>query len=251
MAVEPLLEVLWLSSAGIRKLTVKVARTDLLPRNIGWILATRDQHNRRSRVKTALANTRAKQRDHCPPEIVAAYALSSLCHSRHQYAKLLPADKGLLFFACSANRYLFALESRNGSSTSYHATYQALQKYAKHDGEEVLKLGTDRARAAVGRLDNIQKYVHPRDYRVGREAHMLIGTAATAFEIEGFTPGMLDLQEKCEWLILPFAPSLPLDWWWIEGNLSCLVTTLIQTVEEYIIHEQWGCGRGGEDAGGC
>ncbi|PBK58138.1 hypothetical protein ARMSODRAFT_984083, partial [Armillaria solidipes] len=91
--------------------------------------------------------------------------------------------------------------SRNGISTSYHATYQALQKYAKHDGDQIIQLGTDRCRAAVGRSsDNIQKYLHPRDYRVGHEAHMLIVTAATVFEIEGFTPGMLDLGEKREWL---------------------------------------------------
>lgn len=64
------------------------------------------------------------------------------------------------------------------------------------------------------RIDNVQKYVHRRDYRIGREAHMLIGTAATVCEIEGFESGMLDLEEKEEWLAKNQRAKLTFDDLW-------------------------------------
>ncbi|PBK65635.1 hypothetical protein ARMSODRAFT_1022084 [Armillaria solidipes] len=110
-------------------------------------LATPHIRNRRSHAKNAAVGAWAKPKNHRPPEImIIAYALSSICFSCNQYAKLLPVDKGLLLFACSANRYLFALESRNGSSVSYHAAYESLKKYAQHDSKRVHLLGTKRDR---------------------------------------------------------------------------------------------------------
>ncbi|PBK85144.1 hypothetical protein ARMGADRAFT_1048108 [Armillaria gallica] len=146
-------------------------------------LATPKFRNHRSWAKDASVNDRAVSRKDRPAEI------KPVCQA---------ADKGLLYFAYSANCYLFALESRNGSSTSYHATYDALKKYAKSDGEHVCALGRDMKKSGICRIDNVQKFVHPHNHCIGCEAHMLIGTAAMVFKMEGFQPGMLDLNEKQE-----------------------------------------------------
>ncbi|EEB88759.1 hypothetical protein MPER_13229 [Moniliophthora perniciosa FA553] len=183
-------------TTGARPISEEEYGADTLEATISQPPITR---NRCSRAQDASEGARAVQRNDRPPEIVSAYAISSILYSRHRYAKLLPADNGLLLFSCGANRYLFSHHSRNGSSTSYHATYHALEKYAEHDKQLVLELGTSPDRSAAIRFDNIQKHNKPRDYRIGRSAHMLIGTAGTAFEIHGFERGMLDLSEKQEW----------------------------------------------------
>ncbi|KAJ3766287.1 hypothetical protein FB446DRAFT_654037 [Lentinula raphanica] len=148
----------------------------------------------------APAGARAVSRQHRPPELVAVYAISSICYSRNRNAKLLPADKALLLFACRANRYLFSHESRIGASISYNATLDMLEKYAAYDAEAVLELGWSDKKSGILRFDNMQKQVKPRYQRIGREAVMLIGCAGTYCEGEGFSDGALSLKDKREWV---------------------------------------------------
>ncbi|THU84237.1 hypothetical protein K435DRAFT_928577 [Dendrothele bispora CBS 962.96] len=161
-----------------------------------FTLATPRSRNRRSRAKNAPEDEKANRANHRPPEIVAAHVISSICFSRNRNAKLLPADNGLLLFACGSNRYLMAHQSRVGSSTSSHTTYKMLEKYAEHDAQVIRKLATSPDSAGILRLDNVQIYVVPRDQRYGNRSHMLIGTAGTFCPLEGFQRGMLDLTEK-------------------------------------------------------
>ncbi|THU76848.1 hypothetical protein K435DRAFT_824491 [Dendrothele bispora CBS 962.96] len=163
-------------------------------------MATPHHRNRRSRAKGALLETSPASRNERPPEIVTVYAISSICFSRNRNAKLLAQDNGLLLFACGANRYLFSHESRNGSSTSYHATTDSLVKYAEHSAGIVRHIGRSTVRVLLLRLDNIQKQKRVRDQRMGRENHMLIGTAGTACEGEGYEEGILDIDQKTEWI---------------------------------------------------
>ena len=48
------------------------------------------------------------------------------------------------------------------------------------------------------RLDNVQHYVRPRHLRIGREASMKIGCAATLFGFQSYTPIAVDIAKKQE-----------------------------------------------------
>ncbi|KAF9487211.1 hypothetical protein BDN71DRAFT_1514192 [Pleurotus eryngii] len=137
-----------------------------------------------------------RKRDMRPPMLVATRALSSIAFSRNSRAKLVPADFGVLLFACQANRYLHAHASHLGLVPSYDSTYRLLKKYAKHDLAVIHSLASSDTSAVIIWLDNVQTYVRLRDLRIGREAHMLTGTAATAFVIEDFSAAALNLLNK-------------------------------------------------------
>jgi hypothetical protein len=130
------------------------------------------------------------------------------------YAKLLPSDKALLFFACQANRYLYAYNSRVGTATSYHAVYNALKKLSEHDLQCIKEIATSPNSGVSVRLDNVQYYVHPRHYGIRREAHMVIGTAATAIKLEGFNLSALDILDKQQRIAENKRQSLTFDGLW-------------------------------------
>ena len=112
------------------------------------------------------------------------------------YAKLLPLEKGILNFACRANRHLYNYDSRVGNAPSYHAIYEALKTLATRDLAEIHKLTLDSNWTWILRFDNVQHYVRPRNFRIGRESTMKIGTAATVFEFEAFTTSALSVEDK-------------------------------------------------------
>lgn len=112
------------------------------------------------------------------------------------YAKLIPLEKGILNFACSVNRYIFKYDSRVGVAPSYHAVYDALKKLAIQDAKIIRTITLAPNSSWVLRLDNVQHYVRPRHFRIGREATMKIGTAATVFEFLDFSSDALDLNNK-------------------------------------------------------
>ncbi|KAF9524238.1 hypothetical protein CPB83DRAFT_947604 [Crepidotus variabilis] len=143
-----------------------------------------------------------KERGRRSPELVVTHALSSLAYSRHLYAKLLPLEKGILNFACSANQHLVKYDSRVGNAPSYHSIYDALKKLAAHDASLIKKVTQDPTKSWIIRIDNVQHYVRPRNFRIGREATMKIGTAGTAFEFVGFSPTVVDLESKRQILAL-------------------------------------------------
>ncbi|KAF9491306.1 hypothetical protein BDN71DRAFT_1510475 [Pleurotus eryngii] len=122
------------------------------------------------------------------PNLVVTHMMGELAYSRNMYAKMISQKKGLLLFACRANRYLVSYNSHVGSATSYHATYEALRALAKFD------LGLS--------------YVRPCNLRLGREAGMNIGMAATAFVMKNFSPAAVDLQKKFDILALKSCKNL-------------------------------------------
>ncbi|KAJ4001908.1 hypothetical protein F5050DRAFT_1559760 [Lentinula boryana] len=177
-------------------------------------VATPKHRDRLSRAKNASLDQRAAARNHCPPEIVAAHAISSLIFSRNRNANLLPTDKGMLLFSCDANRYLFAHESRIGASVSYHAVLDALDHFAQADGESVLAMAWDEDGSGIVRFDNLQKQVHARYERVGWEARMMIGCAGTFCKAEGFKKEAVSLQKKREWLAKNLRATLTFNQLW-------------------------------------
>ncbi|KAF7437557.1 hypothetical protein PC9H_004399 [Pleurotus ostreatus] len=173
-----------------------------------------------------------------PPELVAAELLSSLAFTRNRYAKLVPASISFLYFACSANRYMYSLGSRIAMTTSYHAVYEALKKQAAHDQEAVRKLGSSLTTAIMLCLDNVQVYVNPRDPRLARQAHMLHGTAGTGFVVENFNPSALDLSKKHARLAENKRKDLTCGGIWANINHQHLDTVCIiqwlHTLVEYV-----------------
>ncbi|KAF4583644.1 hypothetical protein AB1N83_012102 [Pleurotus pulmonarius] len=163
---------------------------------LAWAYALRLATPQTRRTRSASVVQVKKSRR--APELAVTNVLSVLAYSRNMWAKSIPLEKGLLLFACRANRYLFSYDSRVCSSASYHATYDALTALAKHDLELVKQLGRSPDVSFVLRLDNVQSYVRPRNLRLGREAQMNIGTAATAFLMRDFSLAAVDLDRKLE-----------------------------------------------------
>jgi hypothetical protein len=127
---------------------------------------------------------------------VATHVLSALAYSRNMYAKLLPLEKGILNFACCANHYIYQYDSRLGIGLSYHAVCDALKKLAAHDGDVIRAVSMNTTFSWILRFDNVQHYIRPRNFRVGREAMMKVGTAGTVFEFLDFSPSIVDIDKK-------------------------------------------------------
>lgn len=127
-------------------------------------------------------------------------ALSAIVFSRNQTANLLPALKGNLLFSCRANNYIWTYESRVGGSTSYSTVLWSMKKFREQSIAAVKELAKAPTSGVMFRFDNVQKYCKPRFTRLGRDSHMMIGTAATAFALEGFTIDALDLDERRKWI---------------------------------------------------
>jgi hypothetical protein len=145
------------------------------------------------------------------------------------HAKLLPSDKALLYFACRANHYLYAYDSRVGTATSYHAVYNALEKLSQRDLQRVKALATDLKSSVSIHLNNVQ-------HHIGQEAHMLTGTAATAFKLESFHPTVLDLVDKQQCIAENKWQSLTLKdlWGFIDHahlDLVCIIQCLRTLVD--------------------
>ena len=112
------------------------------------------------------------------------------------YAKLLPLEKGILNFAFTANHYMYQYDSRVGAGPSYRAVCDALKKLAEHDAKVIRDVSQSNNSSWILRFDNVQHYIRPRNFRVGREAMMKIGTAGTVFEFLDFSSAALNIQDK-------------------------------------------------------
>lgn len=109
------------------------------------------------------------------------------------YAKLIPLLKGIFNFACGANHYIYKYDSRVGVGPSYHTVYEALIKLAENDARVIREVTKSHTSSWVLRFDNVQHYVRPRNFRVGREATMKIGTAGTVFEVLDFSEAAMSI----------------------------------------------------------
>jgi hypothetical protein len=112
------------------------------------------------------------------------------------YAKLLPLEKGILNFACRANHHLYNYDSRVDNAPSYQEIYEPLKTLAKYDLAKIHKLTSNSNWTWILHFDNVQHYVCPRNFRIGRELAMNIGTAATIFEFKAFTTSALSMEDK-------------------------------------------------------
>ncbi|OSD03124.1 hypothetical protein PYCCODRAFT_1366450, partial [Trametes coccinea BRFM310] len=130
-----------------------------------------------------------------PPELVATEILSVLDFAHTKFARLLPASRSVLFFACGVPRVIFDYCSRIGFAQSWSATYRLLIKLGEHEGEELKALGQDITRWPIIRLDNVQQYHKQRERRIGRESAMKIGVAAYAAEAFDFDPRAADVDD--------------------------------------------------------
>ncbi|EIN04090.1 hypothetical protein PUNSTDRAFT_76744 [Punctularia strigosozonata HHB-11173 SS5] len=131
-----------------------------------------------------------------PPAIATAHVLSFINFTHNSHAKLLPLLLGIFFFSCRANRELFALGSRVGLITSYTGTILALRRMAAYAAKHIKELGTSPVSALALLIDNTQSYARARSMRMGTTDRMIVGTAATAYELEDCDLQALDLDDK-------------------------------------------------------
>ena len=85
---------------------------------------------------------------------------------------------------------------------SYHSVIDGLKKYTSKDMLTIKDVSKGTASWWVLHLDNIQHYVHPRHFRIGCEASMKIGCAATLFGFESYTPVTVDITKKQQCIAL-------------------------------------------------
>ncbi|KAI0362305.1 hypothetical protein OH77DRAFT_1377558, partial [Trametes cingulata] len=131
-----------------------------------------------------------------PPAIVATEILSCLNFSHTKAARLLPASRSVLLFACGVPRVIFDYSSRIGMAQSWHATYTLLARLAQQEAAEVCVLGRAQERWPIMRFDNVQHYHKQRETRIGRENAMKIGVAAYVAEALEFDPAAADLDDR-------------------------------------------------------
>ncbi|KAI0737820.1 hypothetical protein C8Q80DRAFT_1348203 [Daedaleopsis nitida] len=135
------------------------------------------------------------QRKSRPPGIVATEVLSTVNFSHTKFARLLPAARAILFFACGVQRVVFDYSSRTGQSQSWHATFNLLVRLAKQEAIALRQLGRDLLRWFIFRFDNVQQHHKQYERRIGRENSMKIGMAATVAEVFDFEPEAADLDD--------------------------------------------------------
>lgn len=137
--------------------------------------------------------------------------LSTVNFSHTKFARLLPAARSVLYFACGVPRVIFDYSSHTGLTQSWSATYNTLSRLAKQDAAELVTLGRDLDRWGVTRTDNIQEFEKEWELRLGRESKMKIGMAATYAEVWDFNPAAADLEDRLERLRRNDRASLSMD----------------------------------------
>ena len=116
------------------------------------------------------------------------------CHSSH--ARLLPAVRSVLYFACHAEHVLWNYGSRVGQTQSFTTTLKTLRTLARQNAMEITRLGVDVDRWFISRFDNVQEQSRQYEQRIGRENTMHIGVAGTVAEVEDFIPSAADLDDR-------------------------------------------------------
>ncbi|KIJ10718.1 hypothetical protein PAXINDRAFT_16329 [Paxillus involutus ATCC 200175] len=101
---------------------------------------------------------------------------------RSPKARLVPAMRGLLYFATSVPFNIFGFSSRIAHTPSYSTVFNMLHTLSLHEAELTSEIGRDPTKWDILRLDNVQNYLLQRDARIGRKNVMNIGIAATYFE---------------------------------------------------------------------
>ncbi|KAL1945780.1 hypothetical protein VTO73DRAFT_1782 [Trametes versicolor] len=173
-----------------------------------------------------------------PPALVATEVLSTLNFSRTKFARLLPAARSILCFACGVPRILFDYSSRVGNTLSWSATYELLARLAAQDKVELVELAKSANRWPILRIDNVQQYQKRRELRMGRENAMKVGVAGTVAEALDFEPSAADLDDRRQRIAENARKDLTVDkllglvdW---DFKETCLVLQWIQTLVTYV-----------------
>ncbi|KAJ3005457.1 hypothetical protein NUW54_g4331 [Trametes sanguinea] len=173
-----------------------------------------------------------------PPSLVATEVLSTLNFSRTKFARLLPAARSIMYFACGVPRTLYDYSSRVGHTLSWSATYQLLTRLASQDRAEVVALAQSPDRWPIVRMDNVQQYHKQREKRLGRENAMKIGVAATVAEALEFVVEASDLDDRQRRIAQNHRKDLTVDkltrlvdWDFTE---TCFVLQWLQTLVNYV-----------------
>ncbi|KAI0363120.1 hypothetical protein BV20DRAFT_984001, partial [Pilatotrama ljubarskyi] len=131
-----------------------------------------------------------------PPALVATEVISTLNFSRTKFARLIPAARTILYFACGVPRVVFDYSSRVALTQSWSTAYEMLARLGKQDAEYLIHFGRDPAQWPIIRMDNVQQYQKRRERRMGRENAMKVGVAATVIEGFDFTPAAADVDDR-------------------------------------------------------
>ncbi|KAI0368163.1 hypothetical protein BV20DRAFT_948539, partial [Pilatotrama ljubarskyi] len=131
-----------------------------------------------------------------PPTLVTTEVISTLNFSRTKHARLVPAARSILYFACGVPRVVFDYSSRVALTQSWSTAYETLARLGKQDAEYLVQFGRNPAQWPVIRMDNVQQYQKRRERHMGRENAMKVGVAATVVEAFDFTPEAADVDDR-------------------------------------------------------
>ena len=81
-----------------------------------------------------------------------------------------------------------------GITTSYTSILQTLKELSKDKAKKLKAIGRDPERGLDLTFNNVQTYVKQWEMRIGRDNMMKVGMAATAIEIDGFSPEAVNLE---------------------------------------------------------
>ncbi|KAI0054730.1 hypothetical protein BV25DRAFT_1996352 [Artomyces pyxidatus] len=120
-----------------------------------------------------------------PTHIVSTSIISEMVYGRNQHANLFALCRGISLFAMKAHHAMFRVGSRLAQNVPYSTMRRALvqmadEKRAAWARDILLKI----LRFFLIVLDNIQAYALRRDQRIGNGNEMIIGTGATAIEMQ-------------------------------------------------------------------
>ncbi|KAG6818589.1 hypothetical protein H0H93_003702 [Arthromyces matolae] len=137
-----------------------------------------------------------------PYGTVVVGAISAFSFARNKMANYLPLTIGIWQFACKAHIDTKRILSRFGYSVHDSTIRECLNSLAD---SSLLKLQKDVAEGLKKDevtwkyiLDNVQRYDIQREHRIGRQANLKVGTAATAIKLEDCAPGAFNLADHLE-----------------------------------------------------
>jgi len=118
----------------------------------------------------------------------------AITFGRSGRANIFPICRGIWMFATKAARTNFRVDSRIGLCVAQSTVYDALKEMAKQKQSD-LKRAIESGKHFSVVFDNIQTYIKQRDRRIGRENRMITGLAATAIEMEDYSPEAFNLKD--------------------------------------------------------
>ncbi|KIM37166.1 hypothetical protein M413DRAFT_13521 [Hebeloma cylindrosporum] len=126
-------------------------------------------------------------RQHQPQNLVSLAAHMAITFGHSGHANIFLICRGIWMFATKAAHTNFCVDSCMGLCVAQSTVYEALKEMAKQKQID-LKHGVHSGKHFTVVFDNIQTYIKQRGRCIGRENHMITGLAATAIEMEDYSP---------------------------------------------------------------